>query len=138
MCSSDLIYTLGGNTDSVVYYWNNSGFYTFNFYTSTGTSTSTYNGFSPCLLPTSENEINADDFIDVFPNPVHETLFLKLKKTISAGEIINILIMDEMGDVKFSSSFYAEKIKTENFGKGIYFMVIKTRDQVITKKIIVI
>ena len=28
-----LIYTLSGNTDSIVYYWNTAGLYTFNFHT---------------------------------------------------------------------------------------------------------
>ena len=132
-----LIYTLNGNTDSVVYSWTSSGVYTFHFYTASGSSTSTYNGFVPCSLPTSIYEILSDNDIEIYPNPTQTSFTLTLNNSLRTDEIKNILIISDKGENKYTSNVYQEKISTENFAKGIYFIVIKTNDKVITKKLVV-
>lgn len=133
-----LIYTLGGNTDSVVYYWNATGLYTFNFYTSSGLTTNTYNGFIPCQLPTAVAELNSDaTHILLFPNPSHNGFSLQLNNAIQPSEIKNILVLNDKGETVFNSNSYQEKYYTENLSKGIYFVVIKTNDKTLTKKLVI-
>ncbi len=133
-----LTYTMNGNTDSIVYYWNIAGQYTFNFYTNTGLTTSTYNGFIPCQLPTYVNELsNNAVHILLFPNPSHNGFSLQLKNTIRPSEIKNMLILNDKGETVFTSNTYQEKYNTDNFSKGIYFVVIKTNHNTLTKKMVI-
>lgn len=133
-----LIYTVGANTDSVVYSWTGGGVYTFNFYHSgILDSTRNYNGFIPCLLPTSIIEINSVvDKIQVFPNPSLDEFSLKLNNSIEPSEIKKILILSDKGETVFSSNTYQEKYKTDNLSKGIYFVIIKTSNNTLTKKLV--
>lgn len=132
-----LIYTVGANTDSVVYSWTSSGVCTFNFYHSgTLDSTRNYNGFIPCQLPTSINETNFNaDKLQLFPNPSRNEFSLKLNNIIAPSEIENITILSSKGETVFSSNSYQEKFKTDNLGKGIYFVIIKTSTSTLTKKL---
>jgi hypothetical protein len=130
---------VGANTDSVVYSWTATGVYTFNFYTNGNLdSTRNYNGFIPCQLPNGVDELfhHADE-IQLYPNPTRHEFSLKLNNAIQPDEIKNILIISNRGETIFTSDFYREKIRTENFAKGIYFIIIKTTDKVITKKLVV-
>lgn len=133
-----LIYTRNGNTDSVVYSWTSAGLYTFNFYhIGVLDSSKNYNGFIPCLLPTSVNEINYEaDKIQLFPNPSHNEFSLKLNDVIDPSEIENIAILSNKGETVFSSNTYQEKYKTDNLSRGIYFVIIKTSNNTITKKLV--
>lgn len=133
-----LIYTVGANTDSVVYSWTSGGVYTFKFYHSgTLDSTRNYNGFIPCLLPTSVSEINTNgDKIQLFPNPSRNEFSLKLNNVIEPSEIENIIILSNKGETVFSSNAYQEKYKTDNLSKGIYFVIIKTSNNTVTKKLV--
>ncbi|NDA63288.1 MAG: YHYH protein [Chitinophagia bacterium] len=133
-----LIYTVGVNTDSVVYSWTSAGVYTFNFYHSgTLDSTRNYNGFIPCLLPTSVSEINYDgNKIQLFPNPSRNEFSLKLNNVIEPSEIKNITILSNKGETVFSSNTYQDKYKTDNLSNGIYFVIIKTSNNTLTKKLV--
>jgi hypothetical protein len=133
-----LIYTVGANTDSVVYSWTVGGVYTFNFYQNgIIDSTRNYNGFAPCLLPTSVNEINYDgDKIQLFPNPSRNEFSLKLNNVIEPSEIKNITILSNKGETVFSSNTYQDKYKTDNLSNGIYFVIIKTNNNTLTKKLV--
>ncbi len=70
-----------------------------------------YNGFIPCSLPTSVNQIQDDgkDF-QIFPNPAHHAFSLRLNNLIRADEIKNILIINDKGEAKFTSNNFVEKI----------------------------
>ncbi len=134
-----LIYTAGGNTDSIVYSWTSTGVYTFNFYQNgILDSTRNYNGFAPCLLPSSVSEINNDyDKIQLFPNPSRNEFSLMLNNVIAPSDIKNIIILSNKGETIFSGNTYQEKYKTDNLSKGIYFVIIKTSHTTFTKKLVV-
>ena len=132
-----LTYTLSGNTDSVVYYWSASGVYTFNFYNSGVLTTNSYTGFVQCLLPTSINNLYSESKnIEVFPNPSQNEFSLQLNNTIQPADIKNISILSDKGQLLFSTNVYQDKFSTNDFSKGIYFVVIKTSHNILTKKLV--
>ena len=132
-----LTYTLSGNTDSIVYYWNAAGVYTFHFYNSGVLTSNTYNGFVQCLLPTSINNLYSESKnIEVFPNPSQNEFSLQLNNTIQPADIKNISILSDKGQLLFSTNVYQDKFSTNDFSKGIYFVVIKTSHNILTKKLV--
>ena len=132
-----LTYTLSGNTDSVVYYWSAAGVYTFNFYNSGVLTTNSYTGFVQCLLPTSINNLYSESKnIEVFPNPSQNEFSLQLNNTIQPADIKNISILSDKGQLLFSTNVYQDKFSTNDFSKGIYFVVIKTSHNILTKKLV--
>ena len=133
-----LTYTSSGNTDSIVYYWNAVGVYTFNFYNSGVLTTSSYNGFVQCLLPTSINNFfNESKNIEVFPNPSQNEFSMQLNNFIQPTDIKNISILSEKGQLLFTTNTYQNKFSTNHFAKGIYYVIIKTSYNILTKKIVV-
>ncbi len=70
-----LIYTYQGNTDSVVYFWDAAGNYTFKYYTAGNLdSTETKHGFVQCTVPATINSvlnISSKDELLIYPNPVN-------------------------------------------------------------------
>lgn len=132
-----LTYTVSGNTDSIVYSWNAAGLYTFNFYNSGVLTTNTYNGFVQCLLPTSINNLyNDSKNVEVFPNPSRNEFSLQLNNSIQPTEIKNISIISDKGQLLYSTNTYQDKFSTNDFSKGIYFVIIKTSDNILTKKLV--
>ena len=62
---------------------------------------------------------------------------LQLNNTIQPSEIKNILVLDFKGETVFTSNTYQEKYNTDNFSKGIYFVVIRTNSNTLTKKLVI-
>ena len=57
--------------------------------------------------------------------------------TVQASDIQNITILSTTGQVVFSSTIFQEKIKTTGFAKGVYFVLVKTKDKAFVKKLVV-
>lgn len=132
-----LTYTLGGLTDSIVYQWNASGLYTFNFYTPTHT-TNSYSGFIPCELSTSINPYNElDKNILVFPNPAKEILNLQINNVVTQKEIRGISLFNSSGEQLFHTNQYEPSIDVKGKIAGTYFLQIQTKNQSIVKKILI-
>lgn len=132
-----LIYTLGGLTDSIVYQWNASGLYTFNFYTPTHT-TNNYSGFVPCELTTSMNtSFELDKNILVFPNPVKEILNLQINNLITQKEIRGISLFTNNGEQLFHTNQFEPTIDVKGIIDGTYFLQIQTKNQTVVKKILI-
>lgn len=133
-----LSYTLSGNTDSIVYNWNTSGLYTFKFYTIAGSTTSTYNGFSPCLVPTSLNEIaSIDNDVMIYPNPTHENFSLQLSNAVLEKDIQQISIYNLKGELIFKTEHFQQSTATRNLSKGTYIVKIQFAKSQLTKKLVV-
>ena len=49
----------------------------------------------------------------------------------------HIQITNAMGKIVFSSTIFQEKIKTQGFAKGLYFVLVKTKDSTFVKKLVV-
>ena len=132
-----LIYTLGAQTDSIVYSWNASGLYTFNFYAPSLT-TSNYTGFTQCALTSSISNANELDYkITVFPNPVKETLNLQVKDMLLTQKIRNITLYDNVGTRLIQLNHFEPFIDVKDRVAGIYFLEVQTRNERIVKKILI-
>ena len=133
-----LTYTLSGNTDSIVYNWTAGGLYTFNFYTAAGSTISTYNGFLPCLVPTSVNEIaSADNDVMIYPNPTHESFSLRLSNAVQEKDVQQISIYNLKGKLIYQSEHYQQTTAIKNLSQGTYFVKIQFTKNQLTKKLIV-
>jgi hypothetical protein len=113
-----LTYTLNGQADSIVYYWNMSGLYTFNFYTAgNGTyTTQNYTDFIQCLVPTLLNEsTNPNRSFDVYPNPNHGVFQVVLSSGIRSSDIRKLSLYDLNGKKHFEAQQFTSRIAVESF-----------------------
>jgi hypothetical protein len=133
-----LTYTLSGQTYQVSYSWTSTGVYTYNFINPGGTTTSTYNGFIPCQMPTTTNNISIDSRpIELFPNPAQSEFSLQLSDGLVLSDIKNVSICAQTGQQILSTDLYKGKIETRVFAKGIYFVFIKINKRTIVKQLVV-
>lgn len=133
-----LTYTLNGNTDSVEYNWTSNGLYTFNFYTPSGKTTSTYNGFKQCTVPVAIKDISSEEnSIVLYPNPTSNLLYISLGSRILEKEVQGIYIYDLDGQLVYQMSSFKNSIDTRNFAKGLYMVKVQLSDSQLYKKLMV-
>jgi hypothetical protein len=135
----DLFYTLSGQTYTVAYNWTSGGLYTYNFISPpAATTTQTYNGFSPCALPTAVNNLSINqNNVSIYPNPARDEITISLGKSITKNDIKNISISDLNGSVVLENYQYQPTIDLRKVAKGAYLLRIKGVDFEIVKKLIV-
>ncbi len=132
-----LTYTLNGNTDSVVYYWNSTGHYTFNYYTINGLATSNYNGFVPCAIPTGIMDIKEESIsFSIYPNPAYDGFAISLTG-IAEKEIKEIIVFNSTGQKVLAVDHFQNYFSSKNLETGIYFISIHSKGTSITKKLII-
>ena len=135
-----LTYTLRGQTDSIVYYWNAAGLYTFNFFTvGNGTSTtSTYNGSTKCAVLTSIKNVSAvENSVLIYPNPTSGVFHLQLNNTDQQKDVREISIYNLQGELMFLTKHFQPDIEIKNITKGIYLMQIQFPKNRLTQKLII-
>jgi hypothetical protein len=133
-----LIYTLSGSTDSVEYSWTTAGVYTFNFYKSGVKTTNVYNGFKPCNLPLSINEINQQAFdLTLYPNPAKTTLSIEFGNAWQIDKVQSIEIFSLSGEKVYASDTYKKPIDIKHLTTGIYIVKIQINNISLSKKLIV-
>ena len=87
-----------------------------------------------------KDEINTK--IKVYPNPAKEMLSIDFGG--DAGEVENIFLRNTMGQSVYAALGLANathqklQLSTKNFINGIYFLSVKTKDEVVVKKISII
>ncbi len=132
-----LIYTLSGQTDSIVYSWTTAGVYTFKYYT-TSLTTTNYNGFTPCTITTSTKDITSEDkSIIIYPNPTSESFSIKLAGDINSKDIKNISIYTLQGALVYNAEYTKQNIDIKNIATGTYIVKIQLSDSQLTKKLII-
>lgn len=125
-----LNYTLNNQKYAVEYSWAKSGQYTFNFINPNGTTTSNYNGYVDCALPTSASDLNdVGHGILVFPNPVNHLLSIQIDESISENEISDIGIFNLSGESVFHSDHFVKHINMDDFPNGMYFLKCQINDK---------
>ncbi len=132
-------YTLNGTSGYATNYsWNVSGLYTFKYVVPTGTTTTNYNGFTQCSVPTSitENVIEQNS-ITVYPNPTSDILNFNLSKTIKETDIKEIIIYSLKGDVIHKEEGYKQNIDIKQLSKGTYIVKVMLDKTLLVKKIVV-
>ncbi|MCF8293102.1 MAG: YHYH protein [Chitinophagaceae bacterium] len=133
-----LSYTLNGQNYSVAYSWTVSGVYTFNFISPTGTTTSTYNGFKPCDVPTLLHDISElESTVSIYPNPANDYLNISLGGENHERDVQQITISSLAGQKVFECTKFANQISVKDFPHGQYTVRIKRSNDVITRKIII-
>jgi hypothetical protein len=102
-------YLLNGQQDSIAYSWDNSGNYSFNYYT-TGdgvANTQVYTGFDQCIVPVNVHESNKSSSVfEVFPNPCHNEIQVK----ITSGNCHEIRVY--AADGCFLKSYLANQLRS--------------------------
>ncbi len=134
-----LTYTDLSKTDSIVYYWNTAGFYTFHYYTATGDSNQTFHGHNAdCTVPTSVSEVSEPvrNFM-VYPNPTNNEFTIQLGTGVSNNDVKEISIYNINGDLIYNSAHYNQTINMANMAKGMYLIRINISGDLLTQKLIV-
>ena len=132
-------YTLNGTAGYATNYSWSGSTYTFKYVTPTGTTTTTYNGFSQCSVPVLSNpsfDLVANS-IKVYPNPAKDNFTIDLNETIAPSEITSITLYANTGKLVYLTNEFQENIKVSGLSKGIYYVFIKTAKGNSTKKIVV-
>lgn len=130
-------YTRNGQTYSVAYHWTAGGVYTFDFMAPTGTTTETYNGFTPCEVPTAVQDLPEKKWnFTVFPNP-SSGQFSLLIQDLDASEVRNIMVFNANGALVGETSTGVEHLPklTE---RGIYFVKIQYKNGGVSSRKIVV
>ena len=132
-------YTLNGVSGYATNYSWSGSTYTFKYVTPTGTTTTTYNGFSQCTIPVLSNPKFTIDSnsIKIYPNPAKDAFKIDLNEIIAPSEITSIALYGTTGKLVYTTNEYQENIKVSSLSKGIYYVFIKTAKGNITKKIVV-
>lgn len=135
-----LKYVLNSVTDSIVYSWNNLGKYTFTYYKASGVTTSTYNGFTPCVVKVTtdiKTEINSSNDVLVYPNPTSNLLHVILNQESTNGEIQTVSIYNLEGQLILRKSNDTNEINLDKIPPGTYFIQINQGLKQVTKKLII-
>lgn len=132
-----LIYTLNGATDSVVYKWTSTGAYTYDFYTSSGKTTSNYQGKAPCMMPSGIRYLNAGSVFEVFPNPAAQRLSLSLGAGMRETDIVCTFMTDLNGRVVWKQSGFAGNVNLNGARSGIYLLSIETKSGRAVRSVVV-
>ena len=91
--------------------------------------------YSYSIVPsmiTGINEINAEDFIKIFPNPVTNKLIIQGGNTTQKFEV---KILNIMGEILLLSN--KKEIDVSFLSNGVYFLNYETENYIVSKKIIV-
>ena len=123
-----LTYTKSSQTYKVCYHWNNNGVYTFYFIgPNNDTTTSNYNGFKPCTLPTSISSLSIPDEVIVFPNPANQNMSIQAKNSLH-----RILIYDLNGRTVLTydaGNNHEATIAIDRLTPGMYFLFFNNNGQ---------
>lgn len=133
----NLTYTHSGQTDSVVYSWNNTGHFTFNFYTNSGVTTQNYNGTTPCFLNTGLNTTSSINQVAIYPNPTHDYFKILPNESFNKNNVVAIKIFNTSGALVMNTTKYIDKVSTSSLRPGVYIIKIELHDTTITKKLVV-
>lgn len=132
-----LEYTRAGQKYNVNYSWNNTGKYTFDFVSPTGTVTNVYNGFTQCNVTTATADEKLDFGFQVYPNPSSNLLTIEPGDDINESDIQKISIINLDGKLVFEKVGFNNTINTAGFPPGAYILNMHTRNGNFTKKIII-
>ncbi len=134
-----LVYTLGGQTDTVHYYWTSGGVYNFSFITPTGTTAQTYTGFAPCyVLPTAvtEQAFSDGDFL-LTPNPAKTAFSVVLSGKVIAGQITDLNIYNMAGTTVYSTKTITNAIPVHQLVQGNYIVVFNYLGQRHARRLVI-
>jgi len=102
---------------------------------------SDYSNIASITITGVENVSNNSSTFSIFPNPVQDILYINFSNEHSKN--ISIEIYNELGFSVFTQNIGKEQcfpvcINTNEFSLGTYYLILKTGNEVVSKKFIVI
>ncbi|HKR03888.1 MAG TPA: kelch repeat-containing protein [Bacteroidia bacterium] len=102
-------------------------------------------GVCPAPNSTEENNPPKTDELLVFPNPTNSSLTISFSS--SEKQTVELRIYNTLGEVQLFQSFvpinigmekgFSKEINVEKLGDGIYFLQLKTKEGIVSKKVVV-
>lgn len=130
-------YTIGGQTDSVVYDWTSGGLFTFTQFAQGVGTTNMYNDFVPCTVITSITDPRSDaGSWSIYPVPTDETFWIAPPAGAVAADIKGIEVYDMHGQRVYSTDRYLPSVDVRSFSSGSYLVRIELANGVVTKKLV--
>ena len=126
----------GTNSPGTIIASNDLGALTFEFHSDGAVNEPGWVAEISCDTGVGINENQEYSFVNIFPNPVKSN-FIHLE---SNKVIDNVKIFNSLGKIVYTSSFRNNKIQinTNNFRTGIYFISVKTGNEILHNKLQVI
>lgn len=93
-------------------------------------TTTLLESFLEITLSSNEVELTSND-LQIFPNPVEETMVIKLNNT---ADVKAMFVTDLNGRIIISRNSFQENIETNILQSGMYILSIETQAGVMTKK----
>jgi hypothetical protein len=126
-----LTYTLNSQTYQVDYNWDNTGKYTFNFISPTGTTTSIYTGSKPCPI----NNVSVDNafwnqMVQLYPNPSTDLVKLQMPSGLN---VYKLTLLSAQGQTVWESLQVANELSLKGYESGMYTLIITTNKGPIAK-----
>jgi subtilisin family serine protease len=80
--------------------------------------------------------VEKDDDVQLYPNPVQKSIFLKLPTNLVGSELI---VYDLTGNIYFRKNITSsnEQLNLENWQNGMYLFLLKKDDLIISKKVVI-
>ncbi len=126
----------GTDSPGTIIATNEQGALTFEFHSDSEVNEPGWVAEISCDTGVGMNENQEYSFVNIFPNPVKSNfIFLESNQVID-----NVKIFNSLGKIVYANSFGNNKIQinTNNFRTGIYFISIKTGNEILYKKLQVI
>jgi PKD repeat protein len=126
----------GTDSPGTIIATNDPGALTFEFHSDGAVNEPGWVAEISCDTGVGINENKEYSFVNIFPNPVKSN-FIHLE---SNKFINNVKIFNSLGKIVYTNSFRNNKIQinTNNFRTGIYFISVKTGNEILHKKLQVI
>jgi hypothetical protein len=131
-----LNYVRNGQNYAVDYSWTNNGVYTFNFISPTATTTSNYNGFVQCMVPTSVEDIQSAHGFEIYPNPSSGGFALKLGNDLNINDLQTITMFDLQGKLMYAFKTGTQSVEGLTLPKGVYLVKVQFKGFQLTRKVI--
>lgn len=132
-----LIYTLSGATDSVVYSWNTSGNFVYEFYTTSGKTTSNYTGKPLCEIPVSTGEEILRGLFSIYPNPAREQVTIVLGSGFSPAGISRTSLYNAAGVRVQDHTGYTSVVQLTGLPTGIYWLRLQSGRKYAVQQVLV-
>jgi hypothetical protein len=133
-----LTYTRSAQTYQVDYNWDAAGNYTFHYINPNGTLDSVYHGFVQCELPTGIHHLSDNKgTFTIFPNPTSRQFELVLDNRMNANDVKNTSIISLNGNTVYTTNSFKQTIDIGGLPSGVYYVVVKTNNTSIVKKLLV-
>jgi hypothetical protein len=80
--------------------------------------------------------VESTEFL-VYPNPTTDEINISLENSLKASNIKQVLILNVAGQKVYQSNIFQKNISISSYSPGLYFLQLKTDENIHVKKIII-